>query len=79
MDFAVPADHSILLKECEKRDKYTGLTRVMKKLWNMNVTVIPSVTDALDTVIKGLVKRLEGIENKNTSGDHRNRSIIKIG
>ena len=31
MDFAVPADHRIKLKECEKNDKYLDLTREMKK------------------------------------------------
>ena len=27
VDFAVPADHRIKLKECEKRDKYLDLAR----------------------------------------------------
>ena len=30
-DFAVPADHRIKLKECEKKDKYLGLSRELKK------------------------------------------------
>ena len=30
-DFAVPADHKIKLKECEKNDKYLNLTRELKK------------------------------------------------
>ena len=29
--FAVPADHRIKLKECEKRDKYLDLARELKK------------------------------------------------
>ena len=29
--FAVPADHRIKLKECEKKDKYLDLTRELKK------------------------------------------------
>ena len=29
-DFAVPADHKIILKECEKRDKYLDLARELK-------------------------------------------------
>ncbi len=40
VDFAVPADHRIKLKECEKRDKYLDLARELKKLWNMKVTII---------------------------------------
>ena len=35
MDFAVPADHRVKLKEGEKRDKYQGQTRELKKVWNM--------------------------------------------
>ena len=36
VDFAVPADHRIKLKECEKKDKYLDLARELKKLWNNN-------------------------------------------
>ena len=35
VDFAVPADHSIKLKECEKKDKYLDLARELKMMWNM--------------------------------------------
>ena len=45
MDFAVPADHRVKLKESEKRDKYLELARELKKKTN-NVTVIPVVTDS---------------------------------
>ena len=31
VDFAVPADHRIKLKECEKKDKYLNLARELKK------------------------------------------------
>ena len=30
MDFAVPADHKVKLKESEKRDKYLDLARELK-------------------------------------------------
>ena len=43
MDFSVPADLRIKLKEDEKKDKYLGLAREFKKLWNKKVTVIPIV------------------------------------
>ena len=36
VDFAVPADHRIKLKECEKKDKYLDLARELEKLWNNN-------------------------------------------
>ena len=41
VDFAVPADHRINLKENEKRDKYLDLAREIKKLRNMKVTIVP--------------------------------------
>ena len=63
VDFAVPADHRIKLKECEKRDnKYLELARELKKLWNMKVTIIPIMIGAFGTVTKGLLKGLEDLE-----------------
>ncbi len=46
MGFAVPADH---------RMKF-------KKLYNMEVTILPIVTGTLRTVTKGLLKGLEDLE-----------------
>ena len=63
--FAVPVDHRIKLKECEKKDKYLDLARELKKtnkLWNMQVTIIPIVIGAFGTVTKGLLKGLEDLE-----------------
>ena len=62
MDFAVPADHRINLKKCEKKDKYLDLARELKKLWNMKVTIVPIVISALGTITKGLLKGLEDLE-----------------
>ena len=63
VDFAVPADHRIKLKECEKKNKYLDLTTELeKKLWNMQVTIIPIVIGAFGTVTKGLLKGLEDLE-----------------
>ena len=61
VDFAVPADHRIKLKECEKKDKYLDLARELKKLWNMQVTIIPIVIGAFGTVTKRLLKGLEDL------------------
>ena len=62
VDFALPADHRIKLKEREKKDKYLDLARELKKLWNMMVTIIPIVIGAFGTVTKGLLKGLEDLE-----------------
>ena len=50
MDFAVPTDQRIKLKECEKKDKYLDLARELKK-------------SAFVTVSKGLLKGLEDLED----------------
>ena len=62
VDFAVPADYRINLKESEKKDKYLDLARELKKLWNMKVTIVPIVIGALGTITKGLLKGLEDLE-----------------
>ena len=55
------ADHRIKLKEYEK-NKYHNLARELRKLWNMQVTIIPIVIGAFGTVTKGLRKGLEDLE-----------------
>ena len=62
VDFAVPAHHRIKLKEYEKKDKYLDLARELKKLWNMQETIIPIVIGAFGTVTKGLLKGQEDLE-----------------
>ena len=62
VDFAVPVDPRVKLKECEKRDKYLDLARELKKLRNMKVTIIAIVIGALGTVTKGLVQGLKDLE-----------------
>ena len=54
IDFAVPAEHRIKLKECEKKDKYLDLARELKKLWKLIVTIVPIVIGAFGTITKGL-------------------------
>ena len=62
VDFAVPADDRIKLKESEKKDKYLDLARELKKLLNMKLTIIPIVISAFGTVTKGLLKGLGELE-----------------
>ena len=62
MDFVVPVDYGVKIKENKKRNKYLDLTRELKKLWNVKVTVIPIVIDTLGVTNKGLVKELEELE-----------------
>ena len=60
VDFAVPADHRIELKECEKKDKYLDLARELKNYgtWRWQLYQI----SAFGTVTKGFIKGLEDLE-----------------
>ena len=62
VNFAIPADHRVKLKESKTRDRYLDLARELKKLWNIKVTVITIVIGALGTVTKGLVQGMEDLE-----------------
>ena len=62
VDFAIPVDNRIILKESEKKDNYLDLARELKKLWNMKVTIVPIVIGVLGTITKGLLKGLEDLE-----------------
>ena len=56
------ADHRIKLNKCEKKDKYCDLARELKRLWNMEVTIVPIVIGVFGTITKGLSKGLEYLE-----------------
>ena len=45
-----------------KKDKYLDLARELKKLWNIKVTIVSIVIDALGTITKGLLKGLGNLE-----------------
>ena len=47
------------IKESKKINRYLDLASELKKLWNIRVTVIQFVFGALETVPKGLEKRVE--------------------
>ena len=65
MDFAIPADYRVKLKESKKKDKYLDLARELKKtnkLRNIKVAVIPVINPALGKVTKGFVQGQEDLE-----------------
>ena len=80
VDFTVPADHRVELKESEKKDNYLDLARELKKK-----TVENESDDDIDCnwcswyIHQRIGKRTEKFSNKRTSGDHPNYSIIEIG
>ena len=61
VDFAIPGDHRVEMKEKEKREKCQDLARELQVLWNNKISVIPILIGALGTVPKSLRKRLHQI------------------
>ena len=62
MNFSVPADNIVKLKESEKK-KYLDLARELKKeTVEHEVTIIQIVIGALGTVIKDLVQGVDDLE-----------------
>ena len=59
MGVSVRANQRVKVKEGEKFDKYLDLARELKRLRNMNVTVISTVDGTLGTITKKLKKRLD--------------------
>ena len=78
MNFAVPADHKMEIKESEMRVKYIGRAWELIKLWNMSVMIIPIIDGALETVGKCCNKSLDGLE-KGMNVNRPNYSVFKIG
>ena len=77
MDFAIPTDHRVKIKESEKTDKYLNFTRELKNVWNMGVTVILTVVDVLLTVSIGLEIRLEELEIKKKIKTNQTTALLK--
>ena len=77
VDFAIPADHRVKLKESEKKDKYLDLAWELKKPWNMKVTIIPLTIGAFGTVTKGLLKGLEDLEIRGRVETIRTSTLLR--
>ena len=77
MNFTVPANHSVKIKEIEKRDTYLDLAREQKKTWN-TVTMIPLVIGPLETIPKRLVKELEDLEISGQVESIQNTALLRL-
>ena len=51
-------DYGVKFLKSGKTNKYLDLARELKKLWNINVTVMPIVVIALRTVLRDLEKKI---------------------
>ena len=62
VDFAVPADQRLKIKESENRDSYLDLSREIRKPWDMRLMAIPIVIGVFETNPRGLERGLEELE-----------------
>ena len=62
MEFAVHSSLTVKIRESENIEKYSDLTRELKKMCNMWVMVIPIVVGTLGMVLKGLEIDLEELK-----------------
>ena len=80
MDFAVPANHRVELKEDEKEDKYLNLAREMKKKTVEHETEGNTNCNWCSWYsYQRIGTRTGELGNKRTSGDHLSYSISEIG
>ena len=62
VDFPVPADHRIKLKECKKRDKYIDIARELKKnygIWRWQLYQLWLVLGLEDLEVGGRVETIQ--------------------
>ena len=78
MDFAVPANHRVELKESEKKETYLDLARELKKTVEHESDGDTNCNWCSWHSHQRIGTRTGGLENKRTSGDHLNYYIIVI-
>ena len=79
VDFAVPADHRVKLKESEKRDEYLDLARELKKTMEHESDGDINCKWRARYSHQRIGTETRGLGNKRTSGDQPNYSIVDIG
>ena len=77
--FAIPDDHRIKLKECEKKDKYLDLAREMKKTVEHKSDNYTNCNWCFWYSHQRINTRTGGHGNKRTSRDNLNYNIIENG
>ena len=62
MDFAIPMDYHIRVKEEEKIDKYMDLAAEVRRQFRVKAVIVPIVLGALQTVPAKLSESLKKLE-----------------
>ena len=78
MDFAVPADHRVKLKESEKKDKYMDFTWEFLKNVEYESKDYTNCNLCAGDSHQRIDTKTGRLGNNKTSGDHPNYCIIEI-
>ena len=62
IDVAIPWDTRVEEKEREKMDKYQDLKIEIRRIWDMQVEIVPIIIGALGTIPRSLKRNLEKLE-----------------
>ena len=79
VDFAVPADHRVKLKESEKKDKHLDLAGEQKKTMEHESDGDTNPNRCTRYCHQSIIKGTGKLGNNRTSGDHPNYCVIEIG
>ena len=79
MDFSVPTDHEVKLKESEKKDKYMDLARELKTTMEYEGDGDTNCCEGARYSHQRTDKDTRGLGNLGTSEDYPNYSIVEIG
>ena len=79
MDFLVPADHGVKLKESEKEDKFLGLAGELKKTVEHESHNYTNRDWCFWYSHQRIIKGTGGLGNKRASGEHPKYAITKMG
>ena len=78
VDFAVPVDHRVKLKEEEKRDKYLDIAWELKKIMEHESNDYTNCNWSSWYIHQRMGTRNGGLGNKRTNGDYPNYCIVEI-
>lgn len=76
IDVAVPADHNVDRKEAEKILKYRDLSIEIKRMWHMEVKIIPVIIGALGATTKSLRKYVHELPGHITQESIQRSAIL---
>ena len=76
IDFAVPMDHRVELKETEKKHKYMDLATELRRQYHVKTKIIPFVIGALGTVPKNLEDSFETLEIPDVTGSLQTAALL---